>query len=61
MLAQYILVIFVYAGVMAKGDSVAITAVPGFGSIQQCQIAGEEAKKLANNTFKEVKYTCLKQ
>lgn len=56
---SYILVLYIYAGVMAKGDSVAMTTVPQ-PSFQACQAAGREAAELVKGSFKELRFICLK-
>lgn len=57
---SYILVIYIYAGVFANGDSVAITNIPSFRSKQECMQAGEDAKSLVNGSAKVYRYACLK-
>jgi hypothetical protein len=58
---SYILVIFLYAGTFSKGDSVAVTNIPGFKSETYCTAAGKAALDLAKGTIKEGKFVCLKQ
>lgn len=55
------LVILVYAGVMSKGDSVALTHVNGFKTEQLCRAAGDATKKMTEFTYKETKYICVRQ
>lgn len=38
---SYVLVVFLYAGAMSGGDSVALTNVPGFKSEASCVAAGK--------------------
>jgi hypothetical protein len=58
---SYVLVLFLYAGSFSKGDSVAITNVPGFKSEASCVAAGKAAVVLVKNTLKEGRFVCLKQ
>jgi hypothetical protein len=58
---SYVLVLFVYAGVLSKGDSVALTNVPGFKSEVLCEEAGKSSVNLAKGTYKDAKFVCLKQ
>lgn len=59
---MWILILYIYAGVLATGDSVAITNVPGFTSEQSCKLAGDKATDdLVNWSSKVAKFTCVKQ
>lgn len=53
------LILFAHAGPLSDKDSMALTNVVGFQTQQQCQAAGEAAKKLAQATTKVMKYTCV--
>lgn len=54
------LIIYVYAGVLSRGDSVAITTLPNlFLSQAVCEKAGIKAKSLVNNSLKEYRYVCI--
>lgn len=57
---SYILVLFLYAGVMSKGDSVALTSVPGFASEAACREAGRQSMTLVERTFKDARFVCVK-
>ena len=56
---NWILIIYIYAGVLANGDSVAITTIPYFSSKQECMQAGNNAKELVNGSTKVYKYVCI--
>lgn len=59
---NWILVIYIYAGALASGDSVAITNVPGFTTRQACLRAGDEAKSLVSGANTKVyKFVCLQK
>ena len=58
--ATWILVIFVHAGILSKGDSMAITSVPGFPTETACKSAGEASKALTGGTVKETRFVCLR-
>lgn len=59
---HWVLILYIYAGAMAHGDSVALTNVSGFASLQSCQNAGKEAENLASGfTSKTAKYVCVAQ
>jgi hypothetical protein len=58
---NWILVIYVYAGVYAKGDSVAITYIPHFKSEAACAAAGNVTKSLVNGSIKEHRFVCIRQ
>jgi hypothetical protein len=57
----WVLILFAYAGVMSKGDSVTMTSVSGFTSEAQCAVAGDITKRMANNTLKEIRFVCVRQ
>jgi len=59
MTTVFYLVLYVYAGVFAKGDSVSITSIPQ-DSYQACMDAGNQAKKLVDGSAKELRFTCVK-
>jgi len=56
---EWVLVIYIYAGMLARGDSVAVTTVP----MSSEEICNEEAKKLddlVSGSSKNVRYVCLR-
>ena len=57
---MWTLILYIYAGALAKGDSVTLTNVPGFKTEQVCQEAGTSAKKLVRDSYKELRYICVK-
>lgn len=58
---EYTLILFLYAGVLSKSDSVALTNVPGFKNQGACQQAGMAAvKQLTTGTFKDGKFICVR-
>ena len=58
---SWTLVIYVYAGVLAQGDSVALTQLPGFKTEQSCVAAGNTAKPLVSGSAKTIRFVCIKQ
>lgn len=58
---EWILVIFVHAGILSQKDSMALVTVPGFNSDVQCQKAGKESENLGKSTTKDVKFVCLQR
>ncbi len=56
---EWILLIYVYAGILAKGDSVALTTIPGYASKDACEQSARDLPKLVKGTTKEVVYVCL--
>lgn len=53
------LVIYIYAGAMAQGDSVTLTSIP-MASQKVCETAGQELDSLVSGTTKVVRYVCVK-
>ena len=58
---NWTLVIYIYAGVFAQGDSVAITYIPNFKSEASCAAAGKVTKPLVSGTTKEQRFVCIRQ
>lgn len=58
---SWTLVIYIYAGVLAKGDSVTLTHIPGFKTEQSCAFAGQATRPLVNTSAKELRFVCIKQ
>lgn len=58
---MWILVLLVYAGPMASGDSVALQGIPGFKTEASCEEAGKKTPKLVSATKKEVRFVCVPQ
>lgn len=58
-MSAFFLVIYIYAGAFAKGDSVAIHSIPQ-PSLQACQEAGKQASSLVKASSKEFRFVCLK-
>ena len=54
------LVIFIYAGMLAKGDSVALQTLPGWTSQASCEAAASALSPLVQGTFKEIRTVCVK-
>lgn len=58
---SWILVMLVYAGILAKGDSVALQTVTGFDTKARCEAAGQQLEPLVKTTAKEVRFVCLRK
>jgi hypothetical protein len=58
---QWILVLFIHAGVMSNSDSVALTNVPGFTVQAECLAAGRAAQALTGGTTKDTRFVCLQR
>ena len=56
---EWVLVIYIYAGYWAKGDSVALTTVPMI-SEAACHVAGEKLSPLVEGSAKEVRFVCVR-
>lgn len=58
-MTEFILILFLYAGPLSQGDSVALTNIPGFQSREACELAGKRAQSLTAGTIKSAKYVCV--
>lgn len=56
---DWFLVIYIYAGAMAQGDSVTLATVP-MATQQLCEQAGVELDPLVDGSTKVVRYVCLR-
>lgn len=56
---DWMLVIYIYAGAMAEGDSVTLTSVP-MATHELCETAGQQLDPLVSSSTKVVRYVCLK-
>lgn len=56
---EYILVAYIYAGILSKGDSVTLTKIDTFQTIEECQQAGISMKSLVSGSVKEFRFVCL--
>jgi hypothetical protein len=57
---NWILIIYVYAGVFAKGDSVAIASITGFETQNMCAAAGDANRNLVKDSLKEYRFNCVR-
>jgi len=58
---MWVLIIYIYAGALAQGDSVAISSIPGFTSSATCEQAGKQTEKFVSGSMKEHRFQCVKQ
>lgn len=57
----YILVIFIWAGLFAKGNDATMFSVPGFATEQECNAAGSKLRPLVASTQQDLRFVCLPQ
>jgi len=58
---EYVLVIFMYAGMLSQNDSVAMNNVSGFQTKQLCEEAGKQTvSEFKNFGFKGGKFVCVR-
>lgn len=55
----YVLVLYIYAGMLAKGDSVTMQVIDGFTSEESCHVAGIHGNELVKGSAKDYRFTCL--
>lgn len=56
---EWVLILYIYAGAMASGDSVALTHIP-MATEQACRTAGDASNGLVRATTKNVRYVCVR-
>ena len=57
----WVLVLYIYAGTFAKGDSVTLTTIEGFSSQATCAAAAHQAEDLVKASAKEIRFACVKK
>lgn len=55
----YTMVILVYAGILAKGDSVSLFTIPGWNTKSSCEYAAKKLPELVSGTTKSLRTICL--
>lgn len=58
-MTTWTLLIWIYAGVFAKGDSMALTTINGFKSLDACEQSGARLASLPHDTVKELRTSCV--
>lgn len=56
---EWVLVLYIYAGAFASGDSVALTTIP-MQSQEACQSAGKASGSLVTGSAKVLRFVCVK-
>lgn len=58
----WVLILFTFIGPLSDKESQAITNVPGFKTVADCETAGQTAKNLVKGSLsRDLKYVCVKQ
>lgn len=55
----WVLVMYIYAGTFAKGDSVTISTIDGYTTQAICQQAGSQGAQLVGGSAKEYRFVCI--
>lgn len=58
-MTTWVLIIYIYAGAAAQGDSVTLTTVTGFTSQQTCDAAAKTALDLTQLSTKVTRTRCV--
>ena len=58
-MGEWVLIIYIFAGELARGNNVALLQVPGFTTIQACQTAGNQVKPFISRSSKEIRFICV--
>lgn len=58
-MSPFYLVLYIYAGMLAQGDSVAMVSIPQ-PTLQACQEAGKQSEKLVSGSAKDLRFVCIK-
>jgi len=58
---SWTLILYIYAGALASGDSVTLMNIPNFKTEQHCQAAGNAAKPLVSGSSKNLRFICIRQ
>ena len=55
------LILYIYAGMLAPDNSVALTHIQGFKTETSCWAAGAAARSLVKDSLKDLRFVCIKQ
>ena len=55
----FILILWIHVGPMSDKDSMAITSIPSFSSLQECNAAGNRTTEITKGTVKSAKFICV--
>jgi hypothetical protein len=55
---SFALIVYIYAGILAKGDSVTLYSVP-MQSMEMCQREGPKLASLVSGSSKEYRFACV--
>ena len=58
---NWILIIFIHAGVLSQGDSMTMFSVPNFKDEASCSAAGKASESLVSATKKSLRFVCVPQ
>jgi hypothetical protein len=58
---NWILVIFIHAGMWSHNDDATMCSVTGFQSVADCQTAAKDLPKLVYDTKQELTWVCIPQ
>lgn len=58
---MWTLIIYIYAGMLARGDSVALLSVPNFSTEAACVAAARKTSNFTDGSAKEFRFVCVKQ
>lgn len=56
---SYVLVMYIYAGMLAKGDSVSMQVIGDFSSEEACMVAGMKGNELVKGSAKDYRFICV--
>lgn len=56
---EWVLIIYIYAGALARGDSVALTQV-SMATQEACEKAAKDTEVLVKSSTKDIRHVCLK-
>ena len=58
---MFILILYIYAGAWAKGDSVTLNSIRGFSTMAECKAAGTASANLVEGSTKNLRFVCVEQ
>lgn len=60
-MSEWVLILFIHAGVLSGKDSMALTAIGKFQSEAACKAAGAKTDTLVTLTTKQNRYVCVER
>jgi hypothetical protein len=59
MITNWVLVIYIYVGMLGSGNNMTMTNIGGFHSKESCEAAGQQSEALVKNFLNSSRFICV--